>query len=138
MKKIIIALMLGIFLIGIVNASYVIGNNIYFDNFNEAEDYVNTINNNKQDVLDNFDLKYNYTSDKVCEYDFDTEEFFCSICYEIQSPIIDSDCVSLLIDSTQKQDDERVLINIKNKVYEDYVREGVKVNLRDEKGRNFK
>ena len=126
--------------VGIVNT---------FDSIEDAKDYVNNYLKNRESIKNTFDsdeqervdklkLNYTYISDKTCEFDYNFYEFVCSICYDYNYEGVNIlDCVNLPEISTREQDDILVEKSIRNRFKEDYIDEEIKVNLRNEKDREF-
>ena len=137
MKKIIITLIFGMFLIGFITAG-ILNPLTIFDNFEDALDEINSEIDKKKLYINNLKLDYEYVSDKTCEYLYEYEEFLCKICYQINTPINESSCTYLPNDFTREQDDEIVLEHIKIILGEDYDYKNIQVSLRNEKGRVFK
>jgi len=150
MKKQII-LMIGIMLIlgftmGVISNVGIVNT---FDSIEDAKDYVNNYLKNRESIKNTFDsdeqervdklkLNYTYISDKTCEFDYNFYEFVCSICYDYNYEGVNIlDCVNLPEISTREQDDILVEKSIRNRFKEYYIDEEIKVNLRNEKDREF-
>jgi len=150
MKKQII-LMIGIMLIlgftmGVISNVGIVN---YFDSIEDARNYADGYLNNKENLKNTFDsnedkrldelkLNYNYTTDKYCEYNYDSDDFQCFICYEFDDGAGGYwDCANVPEKTTREQDDILVREHIKNTFRQTYQNEEIKVKLRDEKDRKF-
>lgn len=145
MKKQIIFLLVSVLLIGTISAITTSMTNRFID-LNEAKQYAETYKNNLNESIEQFKaaeqielnkliLKYEHTTDKVCEYNHDTYEFLCYICYEMIYPVKTKGCVYLSENSNQVEDDRIIDEHIRNSLKVPYPLEDIDIAIRNEKGR---
>lgn len=122
-----------LFLIGLTTV--IATNIINFNDIESAKIYIDNLKETQKSEMDKINFEYVYTTDKICEYDFDVDDFICSICYNLTKPYNTERCAFLQKDTTRIQDDETILMVIKERYKQTLENEEVTVNLREEKGR---
>lgn len=132
MKKIILTSLLIITMVTLVTSI------IYFDNFQDARDYIRGIKQNRTDAINDARETIELTSDKLCTVDFETEEISCYVDYQFihNNETIVGRAI-LEFDSTPLEDKQKIKEDVKDRIYAMYSPDEIAIKIRDYEGVTF-